>query len=123
MSKNFSVLFYSSENTEKMYFSFHKNIKQLIFSTLKIIIIINNGAQNQHIKMISDGSCDTEVMAAENRSIEVYRNKLQIKKENSSFRIETIFHNITVIFKQINGVTLLLETSFKNLLKIYIYIF
>ncbi len=69
MSKNFSVLFYSSENTEKNYFSFHKNIKQLIFSTLKIIIIINNGAQNQHIKMISDGSCDTEVMAAENSAL------------------------------------------------------
>ncbi len=69
MSKNFSVLFYSSENTEKMYFSFHKNIKQLIFSTLKIIIIINNGAQNQHIKMISYGSCDTEVMAAENSAL------------------------------------------------------
>jgi len=36
---------------------FHKNIKQQkLFSTL--IIIINEA--NQHIRMISEGSCDTE---------------------------------------------------------------
>ncbi len=41
-----------------MYHSFHKNIGQL-FSTL-IIIRNVSWAANQHIIMISEGSCDTE---------------------------------------------------------------
>ncbi len=40
--------FYSSKNPEKIYHSFHKNIKQLFLN-----------CANQYIRMIS-GSCDTE---------------------------------------------------------------
>ncbi len=79
MSQKFSVLFfwtfYSSENTEKMYYSFYKNIKQQIFSTLKIITIINNRAPiiTEHqigiLKLFSDGSHDNEIMAADNSAL------------------------------------------------------
>ncbi len=50
--------FYSAKNAEKNLWCFHKNIKQL-FSAL---VIIRNAswAANQHITMISEGSCDTE---------------------------------------------------------------
>ncbi len=42
-----------------MYDRFHKNKKQQLFSTL-IIIRNVSWAANQHIRMISEGSCDTE---------------------------------------------------------------
>ncbi len=55
---------------KKMSHSFYKNInKQKLFSKLTIQIIINNWAPiitdnnwapNQHIRMIYEGSCDTE---------------------------------------------------------------
>ncbi len=44
----------------KMYHGFYKNMKQLnCFLTLLIIINVCCAA-NQHIRMISEGSCDTE---------------------------------------------------------------
>ncbi len=42
-----------------MYYSFHKTINQHLFSTLIIITNVSIAA-NQHIRMISEGSCDTE---------------------------------------------------------------
>ncbi len=64
--------FYLSKNPEK---SSHKNIKQQKFSTL----IKKIRAPNQHIRMISEGSCDTEdwINDAEN-SILHHRYKLYI---------------------------------------------
>jgi len=46
--------FYSSKNNEKMYHSYHKtlNINFLRFISIKVT--------NQDVRMISDGSCDTE---------------------------------------------------------------
>ncbi len=43
-----------------MHYGFHKNInQQKLFLTLKIIRNVS-WAANQHIRMISEGSCDTE---------------------------------------------------------------
>jgi len=47
-----------------MFHVFHKNVKQQLFKTLiiviKIIIIHVSRAENGHIRLISEGSCDTE---------------------------------------------------------------
>jgi len=53
-----------------MHHTFHKNIKQQkLFSTLIIIIIRN--VSNHHIRMIPEGSCDTEDLGndAENTAL------------------------------------------------------
>ncbi len=62
--------FYSLTNREKLNHTFHKNMKQpKQFSALVIITIINNWAPiitgdnisaNQHMRIISEESCDTE---------------------------------------------------------------
>ncbi len=59
-----------------MYDRFHKNKKQQLFSTL--IIRNVSWAANQHIRMISEGSCDTEDWNndAENSAAH-HRNKLR----------------------------------------------
>ncbi len=44
----------ASKNPEKQDHGFHKNIKQVL------IIRFFSWAANQHIEMISEGSCDTE---------------------------------------------------------------
>ncbi len=46
---------------KKIYHGFYKNFKQHKYSTLMIIIIQNSSSVvNQHIRMISEGSRDTE---------------------------------------------------------------
>ncbi len=68
----FFFTFYSSRNPEKKYHRFQKNIKQQkLFPTLII---------NQHIRMISEGSCDTEDWSndAKNSALR-HRNKLCFK--------------------------------------------
>ncbi len=48
------------ESWKTMYHGFHKNIMQHIcFSTLVILIHVS-WAPTQHIRMISEGSCDTK---------------------------------------------------------------
>ncbi len=74
-----------------MYHYFYKNIKQNnCFQIIRTIItcapiIIAIIAANQHIRIISEGSCD-----AENSALH-HRNKLHFKIENIN-----IFLNITV---------------------------
>jgi len=56
---------------------FHNNLKQQLFSTLLITIRRNvSWAPNQHIRMISEGSCDSEDWSndAENPALN-HRNK------------------------------------------------
>ncbi len=65
---SFELSIYQSILKNKI--SFHKNMKQHNSSTLIVVrtiinnwapeIIDNNWAANQHIRMISEGSCDTE---------------------------------------------------------------
>ncbi len=69
----------------------------------KLIIIIRNAfwAANQHIRMISEGSCDTEDWSndAENSALH-YRNKLHLTiyyNRKQLFYIVIIFQNITVV--------------------------
>ncbi len=79
-----------------MYHDFHKNIKQhnlfINNNNKPLIIRINvSWAPIQNIKMISEGSCDTEdwVMAAENSALH-HRNKLHFKYieiEKSYFKL------------------------------------
>jgi len=59
---------------------------------------VSSNATNQHIRIISEGSCDTEDWSndAENPA---FGNELHWKKvqmENSYLKIVIIFHNITV---------------------------
>ncbi len=64
---------YLSKNSEKMYHSFHKFHNSTVFN-------IDNNQKcffNQHIRIISEGSCDTEDWRndAENSALH-YRNQL-----------------------------------------------
>ncbi len=64
ISNKCSFLELSIKN-KKNYYGFHKSITEQLFSDLLMIIIIIiilnvSWAANQHITMISEGSCDTE---------------------------------------------------------------
>jgi len=62
----------------EMYHGFNKNIKQLSFFSTLIIRNVS-GEANQHILMISEGSCDTEDWSndAENSALH-HRSKLHL---------------------------------------------
>ncbi len=62
--------------------------------------MIMRNAPSQHIRMISEGSCDTEDWSndAENSAVH-HRNKLHFKiysNRKQLFKIVIIFHNIAV---------------------------
>ncbi len=73
-----------------MYYSLHKTIKQHLFSTLILIRNVSTAA-NQHISMISEGSCDTEDWSndAENSALTSGINYIwkYIKLENSYYKL------------------------------------
>ncbi len=53
---------------------------------------------NQHIRMISEGSCDTEDWSNDDENTALHHsNKLHFKIHSNKklFKIEIIFHNVT----------------------------
>ncbi len=77
---------------------FIKVLRSTLFPTLIIIIINVSWAANQHIRMITKGSCDTEDWSndAENSALHC-RNKLHFKiysNRKQSFKMIIKFHNI-----------------------------
>ncbi len=109
--------------TEQKFVGLERNKWILLFSKDAYKIIIRNvsWAANQHIRMISEGSCDTEDWSndAEN-SVLLHKNKLHFKiysNRKQLFQIVIIFHNITeltVFFVQINAV--LVSRTLKKIL-------
>ncbi len=95
--------FYSSKNPEKLNHFSLKNIKQ--HNIFNIVITIRNiyWAANRHIRMISEGSRDTDAWSndAENSAL----NKIYFNRKHL-FYIVIIFHNIYCFycnFDQINA--------------------
>ncbi len=74
---------------------FLKNTKQQL-----IVTRYDSYAVNQHIRMISEGSCDTEDCSndADNSALITGINYIlqYIQIENSHFKCLILFHNITV---------------------------
>ncbi len=104
------------------YQGFHKHMKQSkLFLTLIIIIIITvSWAANQHIRIISEGSWNTEDWSndAENSALH-HMNKLHFtiySHRKHSFEIVIIFHRITVFDQKPWRAE---ETSFNNNKKKY----
>jgi len=93
--------FHSSKSPKNVHHNFHKNIKQ--HNVFSIYLLIRNApwVLNQHIRVISEGSCDTEDFSndAENSALH-HRNKLHFKyiKTENRFTFFTIFINITVVY-------------------------
>ncbi len=89
----FFWIFYSSKNTVFFFYhSLHKNIKQNLFSML---LIIRNVAANQHIRMISEGSCDTEDWSNDALPSQEKKIHFKIFSNRKQFFV-IIFHNVTV---------------------------
>ncbi len=86
--------FYPSESSKKMKMSpFHKKYGQKqLFSTFDNV----SWAANQYIRMISEGSCDTEDWSndAENTALitEINYSLTNIRTENSYFKLQYFFH-------------------------------
>ncbi len=76
-TKRFFWTFYSSNNPGQMYHGFHKNILEIEAQLFSKLIINVSWAENHFIRMISEGSCDTEDWSndAENSALN-HRNKL-----------------------------------------------
>ncbi len=92
-------------------FSSECRLVNTTFQFSRLVIIKNTyWAQNQHIRMISEGSCDTE-----DRSNGCWNSPLPT--ENSDFKMVVIFHNNTAftvfMIKQMQA-WWVEETSFKN---------
>ncbi len=96
-----------------MYHGFHKNIKQ--HNYLYIDDNKHSWGPNHHIKMISEGSCDTEDWS------NIYwkcisditgRNYILIY----SIKLSIIFHNITVLLYFLSN-----KSRFSDTLKIFVH--
>ncbi len=101
--------FYSLKDPEnKMYHSFHKIWCSTIVSTLILIRNIS-WAANKHIRMISEGSCDTEDWRNDVKNSALHhRNKLHFTIHSNRKQLFwiVIFHSFTVFthfFYQINA--------------------
>ncbi len=77
----FCSTFYSWRNLKKLKHQFYKHIKQDNIFSIDIQIYIYIFLTNQHIRMISEGSCDTEDWNndAEHVSFGHHQNKLHFK--------------------------------------------
>ncbi len=77
---------------------------------------------DHHIRMISEGSCDTEDWSNDaEKSALTLQNKLHFTifmNRNQLFQIVIIFHNIAVFFHQINAALVSIRDFFQNHKKI-----